>query len=247
MRTGGASKLAWRGPFSRVGDRRLRAMLSPYRIALVNPNVDASATRAMLLVASSAVAPGFVVVGRTAPFGMPLITNDDALAVAALAVAAMAPSLAGDSFCGIIVSAFGDPGLQDLRKAVEVPVTGLAEAGMAEAAWEGRRFSIVTTTPDLAASIRGLAQAYGHGAGLASVRITPGDPFALMGDPEKLESALLAACDRAIDHDGAEAILIGGGPLSMAARTIAHKVRVPLVEPVPAAVRLACQRAGAVI
>ena len=102
-------------------------------------------------------------------------------------------------------------------------------------------------TPDLAQPIRSLARAYGHEANLASVRITPGEPFALMADPEKLETALLAACDRAIDHDGADAILIGGGPLSMAARTIAHKVRVPLVEPVPAAVRLACQRAGAVI
>lgn len=220
----------------------MAGMIGPGRIALVNPNVDAGATRAMLLIASSVVQPGFVVVGRTARFGMPLITNEEALAVAALAVMAMAPSLDADGFAGIIVSAFGDPGLAELRAATTTPVTGIAEAGMREAAEAGRRFSIVTTTPDLAAPIRRLAQAYGYEASLASIRIAPGEPFALMADPERLETALLAACDRAIDHDRAEAVLIGGGPLAMAARAIAHRVRVPMIEAVPAAVRLACSR-----
>ena len=219
----------------------------PNRIALVNPNIDASATRAMLLVASSAVAPGFVVVGRTAPFGTALITTEDSMATAALAVSAMATSLDADGFAGVVVSAFGDPGLQELRASLSIPVTGLAEASMAEAARDGRRFSVVTTTPDLAGHIRRMATAYGWSDMLASVRITPGEPFALMADPEKLEAALLSACDRAIDHDRDEAIVIGGGPLSMAARAIGYKVRVPLVEPVPSAVRLACQRCGEVI
>jgi allantoin racemase len=219
-------------------------MIGPDRIALVNPNVDARATRAMLLIASSVVQPGFVVVGRTARFGMPLITTEEALSVASLAVEAMAPALKADGFAGIIVSAFGDPGLTELRRVLDVPVTGIAEAGLREAAEGGRRFSIVTTAPDLAAPIRRLARHYGCADTLASIRITPGEPFALMADPERLEAALLAACDRAIDHDHAQAILIGGGPLAMAARFIAHKVRVPIVEAISAAVRLTCERCG---
>lgn len=222
----------------------MSGMIGPDRIALVNPNVDSAATRAMLLIASSVVQPGFVVVGRTARFGMPLITNEEALAIAGLAVAAMGPSLDADGFAGVIVSAFGDPGLSELRQSLAIPVTGIAEAGMREAAEDGRRFSIVTTTPDLASPIRQLAETYGCHGSLASIRITPGEPFALMADAERLESALLAACDRAIDHDRAEAILIGGGPLAMAARAIAHRVRVPIVEAVSAAVRLACERCG---
>jgi Asp/Glu/hydantoin racemase len=219
----------------------------PSRIALVNPNVSASSTRAMLLVAASAVTPGFVVEGRTAPFGVPLITSEEALDVAGMAVLAMGPSLLADGFAGVIVCAFGDPGLEGLRAMLPVPVTGIAEAGMAEAAEGGRRFSVVTTTPELAGPIRDAARRYGHADLLASIRITPGDPAALMADPEQLEEALIAACDRVIDHDRAEAIVIGGGPLAMAARTIAHRIRVPLIEPVPAAVRLACLRCGAAI
>lgn len=216
----------------------------PSRIALVNPNVSASSTRSMLLVAASAVLPGFIVEGRTAPFGVPLITSEEALIVAGMAVQAMGQSLAADGFAGVIICAFGDPGIDELRAMLRVPVTGLAEAGLAEAAEGGRQFSVVTTTPDLAGPIRKAALRYGFGDALASIRITPGDPGAVMADPEQLEQALLAACDRVIDHDRAEAIVIGGGPLAMAARAIAHKVRVPLIEPVPAAVRLACRRCG---
>jgi Asp/Glu/hydantoin racemase len=219
----------------------------PCRIALLNPNVSASSTRAMLLVAASAVSPGFVVEGRTAPFGVPLITSQEALAVAAMAVQAMAPSIEADGFDGVIICAFGDPGLDEMRTLLGIPVTGLAEAGFAEAAEGRRRFSVVTTTPELAQPIRIAAQRYGHADALASVRITPGDPSTVMADPEQLEAALLAACDRVIDHDRAEAIIVGGGPLAMAARAIAHKVRVPLIEPVPAAVRLACLRCGAAV
>ncbi|WP_239519851.1 aspartate/glutamate racemase family protein, partial [Stenotrophomonas maltophilia] len=64
---------------------------------------------------------------------------------------------------GVIVSAFGAPALQNLRQHMTVPVTGIAEAGMAEAAAGGRRFAVVTTTPNLVTSIAGLAERYGHG------------------------------------------------------------------------------------
>ena len=44
--------------------------------------------------------------------------------------------------------------------------------------------------------------------------------------------------------DGAEAIVIGGGPLARSAQALARRLPVPVIDPVCAAVRLACQRAG---
>eukprot|EP00277_Geminigera_cryophila_P009192 CAMPEP_0179409324 /NCGR_PEP_ID=MMETSP0799-20121207/2633_1 /TAXON_ID=46947 /ORGANISM="Geminigera cryophila, Strain CCMP2564" /LENGTH=78 /DNA_ID=CAMNT_0021180979 /DNA_START=134 /DNA_END=367 /DNA_ORIENTATION=- len=64
-----------------------------------------------------------------------------------------------------------------------------------------------------------------------------------MGDKERLEGALRQACQRAVDG-GAESIVIGGGPLAVAARAIAQDFHVPLIEPIPAAVRLALVRAS---
>ena len=65
-----------------------------------------------------------------------------------------------------------------------------------------------------------------------------------MRQPESLLDALARACDEAVRLDGAQALVIGGGPLARAARALRHRVAVPLIEPVPAAVRLALARAG---
>ncbi len=83
-----------------------------------------------------------------------------------------------------------------------------------------------------------MADRYGWGQHCLGVRLTPGDPRVLMAEPNALRHALLLACGQAVQLDGAQAIVIGGGRLAVAARAIAHRVAVPLVEPVPAAVRL---------
>jgi allantoin racemase len=75
-------------------------------------------------------------------------------------------------------------------------------------------------------------------AAFGGVRLTDGDINALMADPAALEAALARACERTIAEDGAEAIVIGGGPLAVAARALAPRFAVPIVEPIPAAMRL---------
>jgi Asp/Glu/hydantoin racemase len=205
------------------------------RLTLVNPNTSASNTAAMVAIAEAEA--GGPVQGVTARFGAPLITDPEALAVAARAVADLAPDLAGAE--AVIVAAFGDPGLAALRARLPCPVTGIAEAGMAEAAALSPRFAVVTTTPALVASIAANAGAH---PGFAGTWVTPGDPAAVMADPGALVAALDAACRRAIAEGGAGAIVIGGGPLAVAARALAGSLPVPLVEPVPAAVRLTLRR-----
>jgi Asp/Glu/hydantoin racemase len=205
------------------------------KVALVNPNTSAATTDAMVTIAQGEAGASCAIVGVTARHGAPLITEPRALAVAAEAVAALLPDLAGAD--GVIVSAFGDPGLDRLRAHLACPVVGIAEAGMAEAAANGRRFAVVTTTPDLKASIADTAARHGH-ARFAGTWTTPGDPAVLTADGAALRAALEVACAQAIDEGAAEAIVIGGGPLAVAARALAADCPVPLIEPVPAAVRL---------
>ncbi|MGP9820741.1 aspartate/glutamate racemase family protein [Salinarimonas sp. NSM] len=207
------------------------------RLTLVNPNTSRATTDAMVAIAAEVA--GLPVRGVTARFGAPLIADPQALAVAAQAVEALADDLAAELADGdaVIVAAFGDPGLAALRARLSCPVTGIAEAGMAEAAAHAPRFAVVTTTPALAPSIAANAQALGH-EHFVGTFVTPGDPLAIMADTDALVAALEAACRRAIDDGGADAIVIGGGPLAVAARRLAGRLPVPLVEPVPAAVRL---------
>jgi allantoin racemase len=216
----------------------------PAHLLLINPNTDAAVTQAMRDIAAEAAPAGIDVRALTAPFGATLITDEAALTRAGEAVLAALADAPMQGCAGVIVSAFGDPGLAAARQQLALPVTGIAEAGMAEAACGGRRFAVVTTTPGLAAAITATARAYGHAAGFSGVRLTPGDPAQLMQQPQALLDALERACDEAVRLDGAQAVVIGGGPLAKAARALLGRVAVPLIEPVPAAVRLALARAG---
>jgi allantoin racemase len=206
------------------------------QIALINPNTSTATTDRMLAIAREHAPRDLVVMGLTAPFGAALITDDRQLATARRAVAAMLPGLRG-RWVGLIVSAFGDPGLEELRDALSVPVAGIGEAGLLEASQGRRRFAIVTTTPDLVPSINAKAERLGCAESYAGVVLTSGDPVALTADALRLEAALHAAIEEAIFGLRAEAVLIGGGPLAAAARGLAPRFRVPLVEPIPAAVR----------
>lgn len=207
------------------------------RILLINPNTNAATTQAMVAIAAEAAGGAARIDGLTAPFGVPLITTPAELATAAQAVAELAEVVEADIADAVIVSAFGDPGLDALRDRLAIPVVGIAEAAMREAGRDGRSFAVVTTTPDLAESIAARAAAYGHAARFRGVFLTQGDVHALMTRPPELEDALRRACERAVTEGGAEAIVIGGGPLASAARSIRTTHGPDIVEPVPAAVR----------
>ena len=214
-------------------------MLHP-RIALLNPNTDIRHTQLMLRSAQAALPPEMKIEGRTVPRGTPFIADEAAYEAATAVVVAYGQDLAAEGFDGLLIAGFTDPGLRSLRGLVPMPVVGIAEAGIKEAGSLGRkrrRYSIVTITRGLEANQRRSAAAYGHGPNLASLRFAAGDPAALMEDPAALEAALFAACKLAIDVDGAEAIVIGGGPLAHAADAIAQHLPVPLIEPVAAGIR----------
>ena len=214
-------------------------LVKPLRIALLNPNTNTEATRLMLESAQRVLPHWARVEGRTAPRGTPLITNNAALDAAAQVVATYGCEVAAEGFDVVVVAGFGDPGLQVLRALLPIPVVGIAEAGIREAGAGGRSYSIVTITPDLHAGLRRSAMACGQHHNLVSVRFTAGDPVVLARDARALQDALLHTSQRAVEKDGAQAIVIGGGPLVRAANAIAPLLDVPLVEPVAAAVRRA--------
>jgi len=215
------------------------------RLAVLNPNTNSATTAHMAGIVRAIAPAGVVVEGHTMLLGPAIVTDELALAAAARQIETVGRTLASDGVAGILIAGFGDPGLEALRSAISVPVTGIAEAGMAEAAARGR-FSIITTTPDLEGSIRGLVRRYGHEAALASLRITPGVAEAVMADPDGLQHALVGIA-RDCAADGAVSVLIGGGPLARAARAVSDAIDLAVIEPVASGARLALSRMGAAV
>ncbi len=206
------------------------------RILLINPNSNEATTAMMVAIARSAAAGGFDIVGATAMRAPTMIVSAEALEAAAPEVEEIA-RLRGGECDGVIVSAFGDPGLAGIKAAMKLPAVGIGESSMLEAAENGRRFGVATTTPLLRAKIDTLSDALGLRSHYTGTRCADGDPQELMRDPAQLRAALAGAVEACIVRDGAEAVIIGGGPLGEAARELQPMFAVPVIGPIPSAVR----------
>lgn len=204
-------------------------------ITLINPNTSKHTTAMMTEIARGQLPPGVTIDGVTAERGVPMIINDRQLAASVAGVVEMGLAAASHSD-GIIISAFGDPGIDQLRPLVDIPVVGICEAGMLEASKGGRRFGIATVTPDLVASFSSKATGLGLGHLYTGTRLTPEDPLALASNATALEDALAITVQQSLELDGAEAVIIGGGPLGQAAVGLAPRFKIPVIAPISTAV-----------
>ncbi len=194
-------------------------------ILLANPNANPVTTAAMCAIAAPWLAD---LQGWTAPTGPQVIVTPDQLDRAADGIAALHPPAA----CrGVIVAAFGDPGADRLAARLAVPVIGIGPQPRGRrrrgARLCGRDHHPCPAGPDRRADA-GAARPL---SGLSHDRQPD-----VMRDPDALDHALLDAVMRAAAA-GAEAVIIGGGPLAQAAVRLAPLSPVPLIQPVPEAAR----------
>jgi allantoin racemase len=113
---------------------------------------------------------------------------------------------------------FLDPVLDESRELVDIPVVSLGEASMLYSLMYGRKFAVVTYTPQLAnKSYPNLINKYQlneRSVPVQSFEITLPELQASFSNPEPVLEKYLDACERAIDK-GAEVILPGCGLLNI--------------------------------
>lgn len=205
---------------------------SPLLLALINPNSNQKTTAQMVEIARKVDARTNIV-GLTARSAPRMILDAAALDASAPEVVAMAPALT--RFDGVIVSAFGDPGVAGLAAGSAMPVVGIGAAAARAAAHRGLPFAVATTTPGLVARIDDLMQREGGHAPYLGCFVSEVDPLELMADPAALDAALMHQIHRAAGA-GARQIIIGGGPLGDAAQRLAADAPVPLIQPIREAI-----------
>ncbi len=211
-------------------------------IVLINPNSNAEATKSMTDLAQAETKGMAVVKGYSNEDAPSLLTTPKDMQDAVSGVVKIGVKAAmDDRVSAIIVSAFSDPGLAELRAKVDIPVFGIGEEVFREAALDGRAFGIVTVTPDedLIRSFQDKAASLGLEEQYLGTRVTPGEPTELLKSPEDLDAALAKAVTESIEKDGAEAVIMGGGPLSASAIRLQPQFAVPLIVAVSAATRAA--------
>jgi Asp/Glu/hydantoin racemase len=208
------------------------------KLLLVNPNISADVTAVMETEARRSASPGTDIVAATAGFGALYIENRVEAAIASHAVLDCIAERGAD-VDAVIVSAFGDPGLAAARELFEMPIVGIAESAFLMAWTLGRRYSIVAMTPRLGVWFREAADEHGLAGRLASVRALTDGPTDIARAKDELGERLVAEALKAVETDGAEVVILGGGPIAGLARDVGHRIPVPAIDGVSCAVRLA--------
>ncbi|KWZ45823.1 Asp/Glu racemase [Burkholderia savannae] len=209
------------------------------KIKLINPNTTQRMTDAMGRCAREVASAGTAIVAVSPTMGPPSIEGhyDEALATPGL----LAEVAAGerDGFDGYVIACFGDPGLYAARELARGPVVGIAEAAMHAASVLAPGFSVVTTLARTCGMAWHLAERYGMKRFCRNVRATDVAVLDLDRPGSAACRVIVDECRRALDEDGADAIVLGCAGMAEFAHEIEAAIGAPVVEGVTAAVKWA--------
>lgn len=208
------------------------------RILVVNPNTTATMTLTIEAAAKGAAARDTVIEAATAGMGPASIEGyyDEVFAVPGLLAEIARAERAGAQ--AAVIACFDDTGLDAARSMASIPVLGICEAALALASFVAARFTVVTTSERSRVPVEELVRRYGM-AERARVRVV-GVPVLALEDPTSGAAGRLRdEISKALEHDHAEAIVLGCAGMSDLSATLQREFDVPVVDGVGAAVKQA--------
>ncbi|AQA06119.1 Asp/Glu racemase [Mycobacterium sp. MS1601] len=208
------------------------------RLLLINPNTTASMTSAIAASAASVARPATVVEAVNPPFGPASIENDDdeIRCVPGLLAQITAAEQRRDRPDAYVIACFGDPGLEEARRLVSVPVLGIAQAAMHAAALAAGTFSVVTSMSATVPRGWELAKTYTPTACLG-VYASDIPVLRIDSDPTTI-NPIGDLCEKALAADGSRSIVLGCAAMARFAEPLRQRLGVPVIDGVVAATLL---------
>lgn len=144
----------------------------------------------------------------------------------------------------IIIDCMGDPGLRPAREISGMLVIGPCQTGMHVASMLGHKFSVITVMRRLIPSFENTAALCGLSSKLASVRSVDIPVLDLEADLVATARRLVEEGRKAVEEDGAEALIFGctglmGCAVGLREGLLAEGLDVPVIDPIPTAVSIA--------
>lgn len=201
-------------------------------IWVVNPNTSAAITALIDRQVQRALPPGMTACTRHVAWGTPSIeTRIDA----AIATVALLDLLARDVPAqGVLVAAFGDPGLAAARELIDVPVVGIGEAALAHAAGLGD-YAILTIQPASLPLVEDLVRANAGGERCRAIDALPVSVLDA-ARPQAVYEGLAQAAARLLRDRPLDALVLGGAPLGVHAQALTQQLGVRCIDPVAAGI-----------
>jgi allantoin racemase len=144
-----------------------------------------------------------------------------------------------DGFDAVIIYCGSDPALEAARELVDIPVVGPGKASILMVNDLSYRYSILTVLEDTIASDREHVRKCGDITRLASIR-SIGIPVSdVRDDMERTNEALLDAGRKAIEIDGAHALVLSCLGMAGMGERLQEALGVPVIDPAFLAVKYA--------
>jgi allantoin racemase len=204
-------------------------------IKVINPNTTWDMTQTIGAASRRVASVGTEIIAVSPSMGPASIEShyDEALAVPGLLDEIAAGER--DGVHGYVIACFGDPGLDAARELASGPVVGIAEAAMHAAVMVGRSFSVVTTLSRTVGRARDLASHYGFAGHCASVYACDVPVLGLEEDGSEASALIESLARRAIEHDGADSIVLGCAGMTDFCARLTARLGVPVIDGVAAA------------
>ncbi len=227
------------------------------RLLVINPNISDDVTALIEAEALRSAGPDTELIVRTAGHGVEYIETRFESLIAAGAVAELIAEYTHDGGAslgsergglaleggpaavdGVVVAAFGDPGMPALKELVDVPVIGITEAALCAAALQGHRFSIIAISDRIQAWYLDCVERFGFAGRLASIRSINQSLNSIGSVQADFKETLLALSRQAVAEDGADVVILAGAPLAGLARELEGQIPVPVVDGISAGIRM---------
>jgi allantoin racemase len=149
-----------------------------------------------------------------------------------------------DGVDAVVIDCMGDPGLRPAREAVTIPVLGPCQTAMHMAALLGHKFTVLTVMTRLIPQFENAAALAGLSSRLASVRSLEIPVLELEHDLAATQAALVEEAQKAVERDGAHAVIFGctglmGCAAALKDGLLERGIDIPVIDPIPTAVNLA--------
>lgn len=207
------------------------------RLLVINPNTTSSITERVQQAIHAESPPDVWTEAVTARFGAPYIGDPCGYAVAAHATLESWARYSNQHTLGpdgIVIACFGDPGLLALRELASCPVTGLAEAALAQAADFGR-CAILTGGQAWKPMLEHLLPDLAHADRVCGIETVELSGAQIHADPQAAEAVLLQACRRIEQRWPVDSLILGGAGLAGMAARLQDRLQLKLIDSVAAA------------